>query len=291
MKVAGFTFIRNAVINDYSIVEAINSILPICDEFIVAVGNSKDETRKLIENIGSPKIKILDTIWDDTLREGGAVFAKETDKAFDAISEDTDWAFYIQGDECVHQDELPLILAEMKQHLNNHQVEGLLFKYRHFYGSYDYTAESRRWYRREIRIVKRNLNVRSYKDAQGFRIDGRKIRVKLVDAHINHYGWVKPPQGLVRKKQNFDTFYDQHARVDEIPETADFDYGNADRLIHFSGSHPAVMLKRIGSANWKFQFDPTKIHKKLSLRRLILEKIYIMTGIRIAEYKNYHLIR
>ena len=40
MKVTGFTFIRNAVINDYPIAEAINSILPLCDEVVVALGNS-----------------------------------------------------------------------------------------------------------------------------------------------------------------------------------------------------------------------------------------------------------
>jgi len=291
MKVAGFTFVRNAIINDYPIVEAITSILPICDEFIVAAGNSTDGTRKLIEDIGSPKIKIIDTTWDEQLREGGAVFARETDKAFAHISSEADWAFYIQGDECVHEDDLPLIQREMEQNLNNQAVEGLLFNYRHFYGSYDYIAESRRWYRREIRIVRRNLSVKSYKDAQGFRIDGRKIRVKLTNAYIHHYGWVKPPRGLLHKKQNFNLFYDKDATLQNIPEAATFDYGNADKLIHFTGSHPAVMQKRINAVNWKFRFDPTTLKYKLSFRRRFLEKIYDLTGIRVSEYKNYKLIR
>src|SRR6478672_5293005 len=103
MKVSGFTFIRNAVINDYPIVEAITSILPLCDEFIVAHGNSSDNTLELLQNINSSKIKIIDTVWDDSLREGGRTFALETDKAFEAISKDTDWAFYIQGDEVIHE--------------------------------------------------------------------------------------------------------------------------------------------------------------------------------------------
>src|SRR5476649_2885848 len=135
MKVAGFTFIRNAVKNDYPIVEAITSILPICDEFIVALGNSVDETGDLVRGINSPKIKIIDTIWDETLRDGGSVFANETDKAFQAISPSMDWAFYIQGDECVHEKYLPLIKQEMQANLTNPNVEGLLFKYLHFYGS------------------------------------------------------------------------------------------------------------------------------------------------------------
>src|SRR6187402_2499334 len=119
MKVAGFTFIRNAVKNDYPIVEAITSILPICDEFIVAVGNSEDATEELIQAIGSPKIKIIHTTWDDTLREGGRVLAVETDKAMDAISSDTDWCFYIQGDEVIHEQYLPAIKSAMEANVKN----------------------------------------------------------------------------------------------------------------------------------------------------------------------------
>ena len=106
MKVSGFTFIRNAIKYDYPVVEAIRSILPLCDECVVAVGQSEDGTRALIESIDPDKIRIIDTVWDDSLREGGAVLAQETDKAFRAISQDADWAFYIQGDEVVHEDDL-----------------------------------------------------------------------------------------------------------------------------------------------------------------------------------------
>ena len=135
MKVSGFTFIRNAVKNDYPIVEAITSVLTLCDEFIVALGNSEDHTEDLINAINSPKIKIINTVWDDSLRAGGAVFAAQTDIAFNAISTDSDWAFYIQGDECVHEDYLPVIKKEMENNLADGRIEGLLIKYLHFYGS------------------------------------------------------------------------------------------------------------------------------------------------------------
>ena len=79
MKVTGFTFIRNAIKYDYPVVEAITSILPICDDFVVAVGNSDDGTLALIQSIHPTKIRIVETIWDDTKREGGKVLALETD--------------------------------------------------------------------------------------------------------------------------------------------------------------------------------------------------------------------
>lgn len=292
MKVAGFTFIRNAVQNDYSIIEAINSILPICDEFIVAHGNSTDNTLELIKSIDSPKIKIIQTIWDDSVREGGKTFALETDKAFSAISPDTDWAFYIQGDECVHEKYLALIKKEMELCLNNNKVEGLLFNYKHFYGSYDFFAHSRRWYRREIRVVKNLPGIHSYKDAQGFRINDRKIRVKHIAAYIYHYGWVKPPTGLTNKVRNFNKFYteDDNWIEDKYPESSDFDYGNADELVKFTETHPLVFQERVNKSNWKFDFDPTQAQKKLPLRRKILSGIEKITGKRLFEYKNYKII-
>ena len=291
MKVAGFTFIRNAVKNDYPIVEAITSILPICDEFVVAIGNSDDETEQLIKGINSPKIKIINTIWDETIREGGTVFAAETDKAFKAISPDVDWAFYIQGDECVHEKYLPLIKKEMEHNLNDNKIEGLLFKYLHFYGSYNYYGHSRRWYRREIRIVRNNKAIHSYRDAQGFRWGGRKIQVKLIDAYIYHYGWVKPPSGLKHKLRSFNKFYHDDAWIEQhVPETYEFDYGNADRLIRFTGTHPAPIQKRIAATNWNIDFDSKKLRAGMDFRRKALQKIEDVTGWRVGEYRNYKIV-
>ena len=292
MKVAGFTFIRNAVKNDYSIVEAITSILPICDEFIVAVGKSEDSTLELIQSIKSPKIKIVETIWDDTQREGGKTFALETDKALVAVSKDVNWAFYIQGDECVHEKDLPIIQAEMQANLHDARVEGLLFHYTHFYGSYDYVAVSRRWYRREIRIVRPHIGVHSYRDAQGFRLNGRKLHVKLIPATIHHYGWVKPPQGINNKVRNFNQFYQEERWMEQhMPENFEFDYNNADRLLPFTGSHPEVMKTRIKAQNWPMKLDAEAIRKKMTIRRKVLQWIEDISGWRLGEYRNYKLLK
>jgi len=292
MKVSGFTFIRNAVNNDYPVVEAISSILSLCDEFIVAVGNSDDQTEDLIKAINSPKIKIIHTVWDDSLRAGGAVFAAQTDVAFNAIAPDSDWAFYIQGDECVHEDYLPVIKKEMENSVADRRIEGLLFKYLHFYGSYDYYGQSRRWYRREIRILRNEKSIHSYRDAQGFRIGGRKIRVKLIDAYIYHYGWVKPPAGLKNKLLNFNSFYhDDDWIAENLPDSFEFDYKNADRLIRFTGTHPMVMQKRIAATNWKLDVDLRKLHKQMTFRRRVLQKIEDFTGWRVSEYRNYKIVK
>lgn len=290
VKVSGFTFIRNAIKYDYPIVEAITSILPLCDEFIVAVGKSDDDTRKLIENIGSDKIKIMDTIWDDTLREGGKVLADETNKALAVVSKESDWAFYIQGDECIHEGFLHTIKEAMINYRDNKTVDGLLFNYTHFYGSYDYVADSRNWYRKEIRIIRNNKSITSYKDAQGFRkLNGEKLNVKLINASVYHYGWVKPPEAQQAKQEVFHRlWHDEDWMKKNIERASAFDYSKIDSLAHFTGTHPAVMEKRIQEKNWTFSFDPTQ--KKLSLKNKFLLFIEKLTGWRIGEYKNYNAI-
>ncbi|MEY4867044.1 MAG: hypothetical protein RLY64_1298 [Bacteroidota bacterium] len=289
MKVSGFTFIRNAEKYDYPIVEAISSILPLCDEVVVAVGNSEDSTRALVEALG-PKIRIVDTVWDDEMREGGRVLALETDKALAAVSPDSDWAIYIQGDECFHENDYANIRSAMEKWKRDEHVEGLLFKYLHFYGSYDYVGSSSRWYHHEIRIIRPGKGVFSYKDAQGFRkLPSEKLKVKKVDATVHHYGWVKPPDAMQRKQQAFHRLWHDDAWLAEhVGNKDEFDYSGIDALQKFKGTHPEVMRKRIETQNWKFDFD-------LSIdRRSIKEKAKAFAkkvlGWEIG-YKNYRILR
>lgn len=290
MKVTGFTFIRNAIKYDYPVVESINSILPVCDDFVVAVGKSSDDTLDLIKNIDKNKIKVIKTVWDDSLREGGRVLAVETDKAFKEVPVNTDWAFYIQGDEVVHEKYLETIEKEMLRWKDAKHVDGLLFKYLHFYGSYDYIGESYRWYRREIRVVRPAKTIYSYKDAQGFRKDNnQKLNVKLIDAFIYHYGWVKEPKAMQGKQQTFHKYWHNDEWIEQNVAKADeFDYSNIDALSFFTGSHPKVMEDRIKSKNWQFDYNISFNNFKFKDRvKRFFEKI---TGYRIGEYRNYKII-
>jgi hypothetical protein len=290
MKVSGFTIIRNAVKNDYPVIEAITSILPLCNELVVAVGNSDDATYDLIKSIPSEKIKIIETTWDDTLRAGGKTFALETDKAFQAISADTDWCFYIQADEVLHEKYYHTVMDAMIRFKDDKSVDGLLFNYKHFWGSYDYVGESWQWYRREIRIIRNNKNIFSYRDAQGFRKKPNdKLHVKLIDAYIYHYGWVKEPRLMQKKVYNWTKFYQDESWVNShIQQDQEYDYGGISSLELFHETHPAVMLKRIAMKNWKFDYDISV--KRYSFKERVKRLISNMVGYRIGEYKNYKII-
>jgi len=287
MFVSGFTFIRNGVKFDYPFTESVTSMLGVCDEVIVLVGNSEDGTRKEVENIGSSKIKIYDSVWDDSIREGGKVLAVETDKAFSKISPKADWAFYLQADEVLHEKYFPAIKEAMQKYKDDARVEGLLFDYLHFYGSYNYVGDSRRWYRKEIRVIRNDSNIHSWRDAQGFRKNGKKLFVKPVDAVIHHYGWVKPPGKQQEKQKSFHKLWHDDAWVKEhVGDGNEFDYSQIDSLKKFQGTHPAVMKKRIEKFPGKnFIYDADK--KKFPVKERILNLVEIITGWRIGEYRNY----
>ena len=261
MKISGFTFVRNVVKFDYPVVESITSILSIVDEFIVSVGNCDDGTLELIQSINSPKIKIHHSVWDDSLKEGGKILAVETDKALAHISPDSDWAFYLQADEVVHENDLPKIVKTAEQYLNKKKVEGLIFKYLHFYGTYDYIGDSRRWYDYEIRLIKNNKRIYSYRDGQGFR-KGKdiKLNVKYADAHIYHYGWVRHPHKQLEKLNNFSSLWNgEHFSPPEIDEKENFDFlKDVDSVVPFDGTHPATMQNRLMQKNWQISFDITQ---------------------------------
>ncbi len=289
MKISGFTIIKNAVINDYPIVEAIQSVLPVVDEMIVLIGDCTDDTEGLIKSINSDKIKIHHSVWNPNLRSGGAALADETNKAFQLIDPKSTWAFYIQADELVHENYYQNILEACKKYEEDKRVEGLLFNYLHFYGTYDYIGDSRKWYNREVRIIRNNKIVSSYKDAQGFRIGSEKLKVKAIDAYIYHYGWVKNPQQMMEKQKNVGVYWYNDKQLENFVKDIDlFSYGNFESLDIFEGTHPSVMKTRIEQKNWKIDLDIKK--KKFNLKDAFLYRFEKITGIRLFDFKNYKII-
>ena len=295
MKVSGFTFVKNASKYGYPVVESITSILPIVDEMIVCLGDSEDATNALIGSIESGKIKLVHSVWDNKLKEGGKVLAVETDKAMDATATDADWLFYIQADEVVHEQYHETIVNAMRRYLDDKNVEGLLFNYHHFYGSYKYIGDGRRWYSKEIRVIRNNKDIRSYRDAQGFRWkDDRKLNVKLIDAYIYHYGWVRNPVTMQKKYADFGKLWNADASYEKWAEeekkrSGGYDYSDIDSLTFFPGTHPAVMKDLVEKEDWELNIN-VKRKKFKNTKHRILYFIWRNFGWRPFEYSNYKRI-
>jgi hypothetical protein len=312
MKISGFSFVRNGVKLYYPVAESIRSVLPVCDEFVVAVGrgDEDDTTREAIEAIGDPRIRIIDTVWDEAHYDRGIVNAVQTDVAKEACM--GDWLFYLQADEVVHERYLPEIEARCRQLLDRREVEGLLFAYKHFWGDYAHYHGGHGWYPYEIRIIRNLPTIHSYQSAQSFRYfepyehprqqyGTRKLKVARVNAEIYHYGWVRPPHLMQVKRRALDTVHWGRKRAEEYyakaPEV--FDYGPMDRLAVFEGTHPEVMKARIERMDWRDKLqaegrpnpyrEPHK-HERLKYRLLTFIENHLLGGRRIGTFKNYNLL-
>lgn len=267
MKISGFTIVRNGNIYAYPFTEAILSILPLCDEMIVNVGKSDDDTLEAVRSVKNSKIRIIESEWDMNLK-GGKVLSVETNKALQECT--GDWCFYIQSDEVLHEKYYDEVYDSMKLYKDNLRIEGLRFRYKHFYGSYDYFQDNyRNWYIKESRIVRRNENIISWGDAMDFRHrDGSRIKQTDINACIYHYGWVRPPEKLLNKRRDFELLYNsgEEAR-NKISGFQNYD--DLGNLKIFKGAHPEVMKERISMSRWDFD---AKLEKQNPdwLRKIII---------------------
>ncbi|MCU0644438.1 MAG: hypothetical protein MUC94_09255 [bacterium] len=300
MKISGFSFVRNGIKLYYPAVESVKSILPIVDEFVIAVatGDDDDSTREQIATIGDPKVKIIDTTWNEKYFKKGVINAIQTNIAKQACT--GDWLFYLQADEVVHEKYLPIIEARCEELLDNDIVEGMLFQYKHFWGDYNHYHSGHGWYPNEIRIIRNRPDIYSWQSAQSFRkfdffdnprqeTGHHKLRVAKVAAEIYHYGWVKPPEVQQLKQKGFNKLWHSDDWIDRyVGTSAEYDYSKGGRLRLYDGSHPSVMAERVCSQNWSYFYDANKLHQPL--KEIVLDYIEDYFGWRIGEYKNYTLL-
>jgi hypothetical protein len=318
MKISGFSMGKNAVKLYYPMKQAVMSILPIVDEFVVTLGDNDadDKTRDELLSIGSEKIKIIDTVWDIEKYPRGMEHAHQTDIAKSHCT--GDWLFYLQSDEVIHEKYLPIIKQRCEELLDDREVEGLLFNYVHFWGDYNHHQDGHCWYRKEIRIVRNDPEIHSWESAQSFRripdFDNLHYRqqegtykLKVADsgATVYHYGWVRPPALMQNKIKAFSANHRGKASVDKQVSQhlydRIFDYGNLSCLTVFNDSHPAVMNDWIGQFNWKDQLRYTgqrnttnpirNKHERPKYRVVSWIEKYLLFGMRLGEFRNYIKLR
>jgi Glycosyl transferase family 2 len=296
IKISGFSYVRNGFTYGVPFIEAITSILPICHEMVVAVGDSNDGTREAIQNLNNDKIKIIDTVWDMNLREGGKIFAIQTNIALAAIT--GNWAFHIQADEVIHEEDLPKIVTAIEQENSNPNIDGFILPFLHFWADYRHIRNSRRVHNNEVRIFRNDKLIQSYRDSQGFRKyksvegymnstdTGKKLLVKKIDAPVYHYNGVRNSRAMHTKIQNFQLHYG-NIIADNKEEENNFDFNWVDRVAPFTKTHPAVMEEKIKAHNFSFVHDTSKAIWKPKDKWI--QPIEDILGFKFGEYKNYIL--
>lgn len=298
MKISGFTMVRNAEKFYFPIRESILSILPIVDEFIIALGDSDDSTEQIIKSIDSDKIKIFHRVWDKTKFTDGTILKDETNFALSKCT--GDWCFYLQADEVVHENDHAAIIKACRENFEDKKIDGLLFNYLHFWGDYDHYLPFHGWYKKEIRIIRNNSSIVSFKDAQSFvRSDNSLLRVKQIPATIYHYGWVRPPQLMKSKKSEHDSFHGE-SNVQKLKINQDyFDYGPLKKIPLYKGSHPAIMGEWMKKFNWshllnyKTNYTPTRPkpkHERFKYKAISWVEKNLFGGREIFGYRNWRKI-
>jgi hypothetical protein len=297
MKISGFSFARNADKLGYPVEESIRSILPVCDEFVVAVGagDSGDRTRDIVAAIGSPKIRIIDTVWSDRDTLKGAIYSQQTNIALAQCT--GDWCFYIQADEVLHERYLDIVRTRCEQLLGERRVEGLLFGYKHFWGDYGHFQNSHGWYPYEIRIVRNGIGAQSFGDAQSFRRGGKKLTVAFANAEMFHYGYVRHPRLMQRRNAEIESTYRGATAAEKLFENKPeyFDFGPMEKLAVYGETHPKVMEKRIKAMDWQqllYNRGKSRVPGPSLKHRMLtwIEKSFF-GGRQIGGYKNYVLMK
>lgn len=300
MKVSGFTILRHGTKFDYPYLESLRSLLPLVDELVINVGIGEDDTKARLERFareeGQGKVVLFDSEWplnDPEKKRGGQILAEQTNLALDRCSHD--WCFYLQADEVLHEEDYPRLREAFKKHEKDPSVHGLLFDYVHFYGSFDVIRNSRSAYRREVRVIKKSSGARSIGDAQSFRLaDGTKPHVVRTGAKIYHYGWVRPPEVMKEKTFFMDTLYhgSKTASKDGTPHSGDnYRYKRIWGLYPFRGTHPEVMKKRIAEKKWFWDLGKSPLEWEVAdAKKIILDTIERVSGVRLFEYRSYKKI-
>lgn len=303
MKISGFSLVRNGTQFDYPYLESLRSLLPLVDELILNVGLGDDDTlervREFSRQEGNGKVQIFESDWqldNPEKKRGGLILSEQTNLALDRCT--GDWCVYLQADEILTESDLPKIRNALEKYENQPWIEGLIFNYIHFYGSYDVIQESRSVYRREVRAVRRSAQARSVGDAQSFRkCDGNKLKVGHSDASIYHYGWVRAPEAMREKTFFLDQLYHGDPTTEnaakKMPHTGDnYRYKRFWGLKAFEGTHPKIMQNRIKNQGWHWNLKESPLVFSLGdIKRILLDLAERVTGHRFFEYKSYRLVR
>jgi len=291
MKVSGFTFLRNGQVLGYPFVASIRSILPLVDEFIVALGPCEDQTEEMLQSIGDPKIKVIRTAWNERIQSDYSVkaFLYGQQKSIALFNCTGDWAFYLEADEVVHEDDLPRIKGTMERYLNDSRVEALAFDYIHFYGNANTYAWSPRWYRTEVRILRNTIPSWGPEGLFFIVLDthkkGRYPRAAHTGATIYHYGWVKTENQMnLRRGKVASCWSNQQA-----PRVT---YGDIDpNTLHaFQGRHPKAIQDWLSPSDGLFQANPNHRLTPRERKHRVMLKLEKWFGIRFSK-KHYRLVR
>lgn len=242
INIFGFTILRNGIKYDYPFKESLKSLAGPAKEVFLALGKSDDGTEKEVSDLDF--LKIIPTIWDDNLREGGLILSQQTNLALEGLrsihKDKNAWGIYLQCDEVFHENDYQKIREDI-QHAEENGYDAVSFRYFHFWGNHHEIAINKKWYPNEIRAIKLDTPIESWGDAQSFR---KVKKVFYSNARIFHYGHVREADSYQKKKKDILKFYHSDKKMKKY-QKREKRFDNQTQTLFYFGSHPKVMHERM----------------------------------------------
>lgn len=122
MTLGGSTFVYNGIKQDYCFIETLNCLYDLCDYVAIAYGGT-DGTVKAVEDWASNKLNII-KIWFSEdhwhSKKGREKLSYFSNLAIEALP--TDWNFYLQSDEILHENSFSSVRAAILSNTHAHLV-------------------------------------------------------------------------------------------------------------------------------------------------------------------------
>jgi hypothetical protein len=220
------------------------------------------------------------------MQERGYVYGQQ--KMIAQFNCSGDWAFYLESDEVLHEDDLDKIVDVMRRYKDDPKVEALAFDYLHFYGNKNTYIDSPGWYRREVRVIKNSIRTIA-PDGLFWSVLTSNRRCKypnavLTGAKIYHYGWIRDEKKMNLKFKKVKRYWKS--------EYKPIDYTQIDRAIlrEFKGKHPKVIENWLPEAEGVFQANPNYKLSRRDKKQRFKAKIENLFNLDLSK-KHFRLVK
>jgi glycosyltransferase involved in cell wall biosynthesis len=258
---------------DYCLEETVRCALQFADEICVNDGMSTDNTYDVLmalqEEFGKDRIKIHRREWVHDW------FWQEKERNYALNMSNSDWVFFMDVDECIHENDVPKIrrIAETSKY------NFVNCPYYHFYGTPQYIQTHPAFYQRHTKMGRRKTNFRI---KAGRRPGGcasevvsdkaggsmhlyHKPDMYRSDIYIYHYSWCRDAKVHGVKRVKIESWYRGHEKFfdgylptyEECPYKYDMS-GIGGNLKPFTGEHPKLMRTWFNKRERLLEWNPGK---------------------------------